>query len=137
NFTRRDFAAYIRVNTLLADTLAPLLKPNDVVWVHDYHLIPMAEELRRVGAKQRIGFFLHTPFPSLGVLATLPRYVELLRSLCAYDLVGFQTIEELTAFHDAIRPCRATERACARCEACLSARRAAGREKCQDWSDRR
>lgn len=43
NFTRRDFAAYIRVNTLLADTLAPLLKPNDVVWVHDYHLIPMAE----------------------------------------------------------------------------------------------
>jgi trehalose 6-phosphate synthase len=102
NFTRRDFAAYIRVNTLLADTLAPLLKPNDVVWVHDYHLIPMAEELRRVGAKQRIGFFLHTPFPSLGVLATLPRYVELLRSLCAYDLVGFQTIEDLTAFHDAI-----------------------------------
>jgi trehalose 6-phosphate synthase len=102
NFTRSDFAAYIRVNTLLADTLAPLLKPNDVVWVHDYHLIPMAEELRRVGAKQRIGFFLHTPFPSLGVLATLPHYVELLRSLCAYDLVGFQTIEDLTAFHDAI-----------------------------------
>jgi len=102
NFTRRDFAAYLRVNALLANTLMPLLKPNDVVWVHDYHLIPMAEELRRVGARHRIGFFLHTPFPSLGVLATLPNYVELLRSLCAYDLVGFQTIEDLTAFHDAI-----------------------------------
>lgn len=102
NFARRDFAAYLRVNALLADALAPLLKPSDLIWVHDYHLIPMAEELRRVGAKQRIGFFLHTPFPSLGVLATLPHYVDLLQSLCAYDLVGFQTIDDLTAFHDAI-----------------------------------
>jgi trehalose 6-phosphate synthase len=102
NFTRRDLAAYRRVNALLADTLAPLLKPSDLVWVHDYHLIPMAEELRRTGAAERIGFFLHTPFPSLGVLATLPHYGYLLKSLCAYDLVGFQTIEDLTAFHDAV-----------------------------------
>ena len=102
NFTRRDLAAYRRVNALLADALAPLLGPSDLVWVHDYHLIPMAEELRRAGATQRIGFFLHTPFPSLGVLATLPHYGDLLKSLCAYDLVGFQTVEDLTAFHDAI-----------------------------------
>jgi len=102
NFTRRDYAAYLRVNALLADTLATLLKPNDVIWVHDYHLIPMAEELRRVGVKQRIGFFLHTPFPSLGLLAALPHYIDLLKSFCSYDLVGFQTIEDLTAFHDAI-----------------------------------
>src|SRR4029450_10722978 len=54
------------------------------------------------GVTQRIGFFLHTPFPSLGVLATLPHYGDLLKSLCAYDLVGFQTVEDLTAFHDAI-----------------------------------
>jgi len=66
NFTRRDLAAYRRVNAVLADALAPLLSPSDLVWVHDYHLIPMAEELRRAGATQRIGFFLHTPFPSLG-----------------------------------------------------------------------
>jgi trehalose 6-phosphate synthase len=102
NFTRPDLAAYRRVNARLADALAPLLRPNDLVWVHDYHLIPMAEELRRAGAAQRIGFFLHTPFPSLGVLASLPHYSDLLKSLCAYDLVGFQTIEDLTAFHDAI-----------------------------------
>ncbi len=102
NFTRRDFAAYLRVNALLADSVAPLLNPNDLIWVHDYHLIPMAQELRRAGAVQRIGFFLHTPFPSLGVLATLPQYIDLLKSMCAYDLVGFQTIEDLTAFHDAI-----------------------------------
>jgi len=102
SFTRRDFAAYLRVNALFADTLAPLLKPDDLIWVHDYHLIPMAKELRRAGAAHRIGFFLHTPFPSLGVLVALPHYIELLQSLCAYDLVGFQTIEDLTAFHDAI-----------------------------------
>lgn len=102
NFTRRDFAAYQGVNALLADTLAPLLRPSDIVWVHDYHLIPMAEKLRRLGAAQRIGFFLHTPFPSLGVLEVLPHYTELLKALCAYDLVGFQTTEDVTAFHDAI-----------------------------------
>jgi len=66
NFTRQDFAAYLRVNALFAETLAPLLKPNDLIWVHDYHLIPMAEELRHTGAAQRIGFFLHTPFPPAG-----------------------------------------------------------------------
>jgi trehalose 6-phosphate synthase len=102
NFTRRDFAAYLRVNARFADALAPLLKPHDLIWVHDYHLIPMAKELRRTSAAHRIGFFLHTPFPSLGVLETFPRYLELLESLCAYDLVGFQTSEDLTAFHDAL-----------------------------------
>lgn len=102
NFTRRDFAAYMRVNALLADALAPLLQPDDLIWVHDYHLIPMAKELRRAGSAHRIGFFLHTPFPSLGVLETLPQYLDLLEALCAYDLVGFQTVEDLTAFHDAI-----------------------------------
>lgn len=102
NFTRRDHAAYRRVNALLADALAPLLRPDDVVWVHDYHMIPMGEELRRRGAAQRIGFFLHTPFPALGVLDALPHYKDLLKALCAYDLVGFQTIEDLTAFQDAL-----------------------------------
>ena len=45
---------------------------------------------------------MHTPFPSFGVLAILPDYKSLLESLCAYDLVGFQTIDDLTGFHDAI-----------------------------------
>ena len=102
NFTRRDFAAYLRVNALFADALARLLKPSDLIWVHDYHLIPIAKELRRTGASRRIGFFLHTPFPSLGVLETFPQYIDLLELLCAYDLVGFQTVEDLTAFNDAI-----------------------------------
>ena len=102
NFTRSDFAAYQRVNSFFADMLMPMLRPDDRIWVHDYHLIPMAESLRRAGAAQRIGFFLHTPFPPFGVLATLPHYEDLLRSLCAYNLVGFQTVDDLTSFHDAV-----------------------------------
>jgi trehalose 6-phosphate synthase len=55
--------AYRRVNQLFARKLAPLLKPDDVIWIHDYHLIPLAAELRAIGCGQRIGFFLHIPLP--------------------------------------------------------------------------
>jgi trehalose 6-phosphate synthase len=101
-FTRRDFAVYRQVNDYFADMLAPMLQPDDRVWVHDYHLIPLGESLRRAGVKQPIGFFLHTPFPAFGLLVALPGHEELLRSLCAYDLLGFQTPEDLNVFHDAV-----------------------------------
>jgi len=101
-FQREDLAGYHRVNAIFASKLLPLLRPDDLVWVHDYHLIPTGEALRRSNATQRLGFFLHTPFPAFEVLATLPSHTDLLRSLCAYDLVGFQTANDLAAFHDAI-----------------------------------
>ncbi|MHC5035587.1 MAG: alpha,alpha-trehalose-phosphate synthase (UDP-forming), partial [Planctomycetota bacterium] len=101
-FAREDFAGYLRVNAYFATKLLPILHSDDLVWVHDYHLIPVGAELRRRGATSRLGFFLHTPFPAFDVLATLPGHVDLLRSLCAYDLVGFQAENDLTAFHDAI-----------------------------------
>ena len=69
-----DFEAYRRVNTLFATRLAPLLKPTDVIWVHDYHLIPFAEELRKMGVDAPLGFFLHTPFPPADLLVALPRH---------------------------------------------------------------
>jgi trehalose 6-phosphate synthase len=102
NFTRKNYAAYQRVNKYFADVLVPLLQPDDQIWVHDYHLIALAESLRRLGVRQPIGFFLHTPFPCFGVLAALPHYEDLLKSFCAYDLVGFQTIEDLSAFKEAV-----------------------------------
>lgn len=101
-FDRDEFSGYQRVNAFFASKLLPILRPDDLVWVHDYHLIPMGEALRRNNAKQRLGFFLHTPFPAFEVLATLPTHGDLLRALCAYDVVGFQTANDLTAFHDAI-----------------------------------
>ncbi|MFN4088221.1 MAG: alpha,alpha-trehalose-phosphate synthase (UDP-forming) [Alphaproteobacteria bacterium] len=103
HYARAHFAGYRRVNSLFARKLAPLLKSDDTIWIHDYHLIPMGEELRRAGIANRIGFFLHTPFPAYEILTTLPQHETLLRALCAYDLVGFQTDNDLAAFKDYIR----------------------------------
>jgi trehalose 6-phosphate synthase len=99
-FKRREYAGYNRVNHRLARYLGPLLRRDDTIWIHDYHLIPMAEELRRMGVNQPIGFFLHTPFPAVQVLVALPCHAALVRALFAYDLVGFQTEDDLTAFRD-------------------------------------
>jgi trehalose 6-phosphate synthase len=101
-YDREQFHAYLQINGLFARWLLPLLRKDDVIWVHDYHLIPLAAELRRLGARQPIGFFLHTPFPPYEVLRALPVYRELLRALCAYDVVGFQTRRDLRAFRDSV-----------------------------------
>lgn len=102
DFSRRSLSGYQRVNALFAQRLAPFLWSDDLVWVHDYHLIPMAEQLRQAGGRQCMGFFLHIPWPSLEVLLALPNHAELVRSLCAYDLIGFQTHRDLQAFMDYI-----------------------------------
>ncbi|CAN5270281.1 alpha,alpha-trehalose-phosphate synthase (UDP-forming) [soil metagenome] len=102
SYDRRQFEAYCRVNALFARKLAPLLEPDDLIWVHDYHLILLASELRRAGAEQPIGFFLHVPFPGVDVLRVLPPYQAMLRGLCAYDVVGFQTQRDLRSFEENI-----------------------------------
>ena len=100
DFQRSDFAGYMRVNRQFAAHLAPLLRPSDIIWVHDYHLIPLGDELRRLGVAQPLGFFLHTPFPAAEVFRALPVHAKLVRALCAYDLVGFQTEGDLDGFCD-------------------------------------
>lgn len=100
---RRTRQGYERVNAWFADRLHPLLRPDDMIWVHDYHLIPFGEELRRKGCTQRMGFFLHTPFPPPELLTALPNHADLIRELCAYDLVGFHTVTDLRGFLDYIR----------------------------------
>lgn len=102
HFQRRDFLGYMRVNDWLARMLLPLLKPDDIIWVHDYHLIPLARSLRHLGARNSMGFFLHTPFPSSDILVALPRHVDILSAMCDYDLVGFQTEHDLTGFKNSI-----------------------------------
>ncbi len=103
NFSRRQYTTYQRVNTLFATRLRPLLKDDDLIWVHDYHLIPLGQELRRNGTENRIGFFLHTPWPALEVLLSLPAHGPLVRALCAYDVIGFHTERDLRSFHDYVR----------------------------------
>lgn len=101
-FERRDFLSYMRVNDQLARMLIPLLKPDDTIWVHDYHLIPFARALRQQGIKNRIGFFLHTPFPPADFFSALPRNGNVLRAMFDYDLVGFQTENDLQSFHNCV-----------------------------------
>ncbi len=97
-YDTEDFDAYLRVNSLFARKLASLLQPGDIIWVHDYHLIPLAAELRNAGIDNPIGFFLHVPFPTFEALRAVPGHEYLLRSLCAYDVLGFHTDRDLTAF---------------------------------------
>ncbi|MDN5870560.1 MAG: trehalose-6-phosphate synthase [Nitrococcus sp.] len=100
---RRSFAeAYYRVNRLFADALRPLLSGDELIWVHDYHLIPLGRELRDRGIQQRLGFFLHTPFPSYGLVRAVPDHRRLLNDLCAYDLIGFQTTIDMRAFTESV-----------------------------------
>ncbi|AOK09672.1 MULTISPECIES: alpha,alpha-trehalose-phosphate synthase (UDP-forming) [Burkholderia] len=99
-YDRHEFEGYGRVNVWLAQQLVPLLQDDDVIWVHDYHLIPFARALRASGVKNRIGFFLHIPFPAAQVLVNVPPHRELVESLCAFDLLGFQTEPDLRAFCD-------------------------------------
>lgn len=97
-FARRDMAGYYRVNQTFARVLAPMLRHDDVIWVHDYHLIPLASELRALGVKNRIGFFLHIPWPAPELLVILPNHARLAANLACYDLVGFQTRQFLDNF---------------------------------------
>ncbi len=92
------YEGYRRVNVQFARALLPLLKPDDVIWVHDYHLIPLASELRNLGARNRIGFYLHIPFPTSDALYAIPHHQELMRDLSRYDLVGMQANRDVAAF---------------------------------------
>ncbi len=94
--------AYESVNRVFAHKLLPLLKPNDLIWVHDYHLIPLGRVLRDLGVKRPLGFFLHIPFPNIEMLRVLPTYAEMLRDLTHYDVIGFQTENDLQAFYSGI-----------------------------------
>ena len=97
-FTRRDLGGYFRVNEFFASNLEQLLRPDDVIWVHDYHLIPLAKALRERGHKNKIGFFIHIPLPPPEMLTALPNHERLIPALCNYDLVGFQTETDAANF---------------------------------------
>jgi trehalose 6-phosphate synthase len=102
-FRREDLEGYRAVNRLYSKSLQPLLKPDDLIWIHDYHLIPMGGQLRRLGAHNRVGFYLHIPFVPHSVFSALPQGDRLLQDLCEYDVVGFQTEEHRSDFLDTVR----------------------------------
>ncbi|HEY0943543.1 MAG TPA: trehalose-6-phosphate synthase [Steroidobacter sp.] len=101
-YSHEQREAYENVNRIFAQRLLPLLQPRDLIWVHDYHLIPLGRRLRELGVQRPLGFFLHIPFPNIEMLRVLPCYAELLRDLTSYDVVGFQTQNDLRSFHSGV-----------------------------------
>jgi trehalose 6-phosphate synthase len=97
-YDRRDARVYREVNARLAASLQPLLRPTDLIWVHDYHLMPLPAALRARGVRNPIGFFLHIPFCAPDVLAAAPEIAELVRDLLSADLIGFQTDNDVANF---------------------------------------
>lgn len=84
------YDAYRSVNRRLARMIKSILRPDDRLWVHDFHLMPLAHELRLLGAQNAIGFFLHTPFPTHLAMQAMPYGAEMCKWLMRYDLVGLQ-----------------------------------------------
>ncbi len=98
NFDPDYWQSYTAANRAFAEVIARHAGPGDFIWIHDYHLMRVAAELRRLGLKQRIGFFLHTPFPPPDVFFKLPWRAQLLDDLLAFDLVGFHTMRDRRNF---------------------------------------
>ncbi len=101
HYDRGEYEGYRQVNRLFAENLLASLQPDDLIWVHDYHLIPIAHELRKLGVQNRIGFFLHVPFPCYEMLRSLPIAKQLLGFLSEYNVVGVQTDDDLKSYQDA------------------------------------
>jgi len=100
---REDFwQAYERVNTTFANVVAGIAKPNDIIWVHDYHLMLLPKLLRERLPKATVGFFLHIPFPSFEIFRLLPWRNQILEGLLGADLVGFHTYEYTGHFLDSV-----------------------------------
>ncbi|MGB5985911.1 MAG: trehalose-6-phosphate synthase [Desulfobacterales bacterium] len=106
NFDPRYWRMYCEVNRKFAEVTARNSSREDHIWVHDYHLIRTGQALRDLGSRAKIGYFLHIPFPPLDLFLKLPWRFEILNSLLAYDLVGFQTPRDKRNFVQCLRAIR-------------------------------
>jgi trehalose 6-phosphate synthase len=103
DYRRDTYRGYQKVNRSFARLLAPMIEDDDLVWVQDYHLMPLAALLREEGVRARIGFFLHTPLPPPDLILALPGHRALMEALTDYDLVGFQTQTDRAACIEYLR----------------------------------
>jgi trehalose 6-phosphate synthase/phosphatase len=92
------YEAYQRVNRIFAEAVIKVARPDDMVWVHDYHLMLLPRILRQESPHRKIGFFLHTPFPPSEIFRCHPNREDLLQGLLGADLIGFQTFGYLRHF---------------------------------------
>src|SRR5438128_9528817 len=98
HFEPTFWETYKAVNERYAEAIARHCQPNDFIWVHDYHLMNVAQALRQRSVRAALTFFLHIPFPPYDIFAKLPQQERLLRALLQFDLLGFQTRRDLHNF---------------------------------------
>ncbi|GME86921.1 hypothetical protein B5S28_g31 [[Candida] boidinii] len=104
NFDESAWAAYIEANKLFCESLVNKVKDNDIIWIHDYHLMLLPSMLRKLLDERKIfknvkiGFFLHTPFPSSEIYRILPVRKEILEGVLSCDLIGFHTYDYVRHF---------------------------------------
>ncbi|MBI4538452.1 MAG: trehalose-6-phosphate synthase [Gemmatimonadetes bacterium] len=102
-FDPEYWKAYEAVNRKFARVIAAASRPDDLIWVHDYHLMSVACELRCLGISSRMGFFLHIPFPPVDLYVKLPWRLAILSALLDYDLIGFQAQRDRRNFIHCLR----------------------------------
>ncbi len=107
-FERQEWDAYEQINARFASAAARELKGNDIVWIHDYHLLRAPRHLRKLVPRARIGFFLHIPFPPRDIFRILPHDQDLLRGMLGADLVGFHVRGYMDNFLDCVEQLPAT-----------------------------
>ena len=95
-----DYHCYREVNAFMARGLLRFCRPDTTYWIHDYHFLTLGEELRRLRVERPIGFFLHTPWPSRSAIVNVPNHRDLVQAMLAYDLIGFQTDDDVQNFAD-------------------------------------
>src|SRR5205809_7694106 len=103
HFEPAFWETYKAVNERYAEAIARHCQPGDFIWVHDYHLMYVAQALRERGVHAALTFFLHIPFPPYDIFAKLPQQQRLLRALLQFDLLGFQSRRDLRNFLQCVR----------------------------------
>jgi len=101
-FNAQHWESYVEANRIFCEAVVNRYRPNDLIWVHDYHLMLLPQMLRGRLPDAAVGFFLHIPFPSSEVFPVLPRREELLEGLLGADLLAFQTHTHLQQFRAAL-----------------------------------
>ncbi len=101
--TADEYSSYREVNAFMARSLLRFGGPETVFWIQDYHFLSLGAELRHLGIKRPIGFFLHTPWAERSTMAAVPHHGDLISAMLAYDLIGFQTEDDQRNFEDYLR----------------------------------
>lgn len=103
NFVPEYWTQYVVVKERFAEVVWRYATDQDLVWVHDYHLLGLGRQLRERRLTNRLGFFLHIPFPPPDIFCKLPWRSDVLQSLTHYDVLGFQTPRDRENFLDCVR----------------------------------